>query len=165
MSETTTQTVATTDQVRLAGGALREARPRARRMHLRATFTPLLVQFDTEATHWRWSRSARRPTATRGLVATTTGLRRTRFGIPPSHPLARERWIQALTTVAAYRSADDNRPLGSKGGARKIEAITQRNLAAATLTRASRLTHGSGARRPELGHDAVDIVPAGGRAL
>ena len=91
-----------------------------------------------------------------------------RLGVPPSDPLARERWIEAVTTVAAYRErwniGDDRRPLGSKGTARTIEAINQRNLAQAAVNRASRLTSAAGPRPADLG-PAVDISPAGGPAL
>jgi hypothetical protein len=41
-----------------------------------------------------------------------------RLGIAPSDPLARERWIEAVTTVAAYRERwnidDEHLPLGRK---------------------------------------------------
>ena len=67
-----------------------------------------------------------------------------RLGIAPTDPRARERWIEAVTTVVAYRdrwNIDDERlPLGPKGPARSIEAINQRNLARAALDRASRLS-------------------------
>jgi hypothetical protein len=82
-----------------------------------------------------------------------------RLGLTPSDPLAREQWIEAVTAVAAYRerwNIDDGlRPLGSKVAAKTIEAINQRNLAQAALERASRLSHASGAPRPEPG--AVDV--------
>ena len=91
------------------------------------------------------------------------------LGIPPSEPLARRRWIEAVATVAAYRERwnidDDHRPLGSNGTARTIEAIKQHNLAQAAVSRASRLTYATGAQRPELGAVAVDISPAGGPGL
>ena len=67
--------------------------------------------------------------------------------------VARERWIEAVTTVVAYRDRwnidDDHLPLGSKGPARSIEAINQRNLAQAALERASKLSEASEARQPE----------------
>jgi conjugative relaxase-like TrwC/TraI family protein len=92
-----------------------------------------------------------------------------RLGIPPTDPRAKERWIEAVTTVVAYRDRwnidDEHLPLGPKGPARSIEAINQRSLARAALDRAARLSHSSGARRPELGAVAVEIVPAGGPGL
>jgi len=88
-----------------------------------------------------------------------------RLGGPPPDRVARERWIEAVTTVAAYRErwniGDDHRPLGSKVTARTIEAINQRNLAQAAVNRASRLTYPRGAQYPELLAVAVDISPAG----
>ncbi len=92
-----------------------------------------------------------------------------RLGIAPTDPRARGRWIEAVTTVVAYRDRwnidDEHLPLGPKGPVRTIEAINQRNLARAALDRASRLTYGSGAQRPELGAVAVEIIPAGGPGL
>jgi hypothetical protein len=88
-----------------------------------------------------------------------------RLGGPPPDRVARERWIEAVTTVAAYRErwniGDDHRPLGSKVTARTIEAINQRNLAQAAVNRASRLTCPKEAQCPELLVAAVDISPAG----
>jgi hypothetical protein len=50
-----------------------------------------------------------------------------------SNPLAREHWIEVITTVAAYRDRwgidDARRSLGSQGAARTIEAINQHDLA------------------------------------
>jgi hypothetical protein len=92
-----------------------------------------------------------------------------RLGIAPTDQRAKERWIEAVTTVAAYRDRwnidDEHLPLGPKGPARSIEAINQLNLARAALNRASRLTYASGAQRPELGAVAVEIIPAGGPEL
>jgi len=92
-----------------------------------------------------------------------------RLGIPPSDPRAREGWIEAVTTVVAYRERwnidDDHRPLGSKVAARTIEAINQRNLAQVAVNRASRLAYAPGAQRPEPGAVDVDMSPAGGPGL
>jgi hypothetical protein len=92
-----------------------------------------------------------------------------RLGIPPSAPGARERWVEAVTTVAAYRdrwNIDDERlPLGPKGLARSIEAIDQRDLARAALDRASRLSEASGARQPEPGAVDVGLILTKGPSL
>jgi hypothetical protein len=92
-----------------------------------------------------------------------------RLGIQPSEPLAREQWMEAVTTIVAYRdrwNVDDARlPLGSKGSARSIEATDQRSLARAALDRASRLSDASGARRPEPGAVGVALLPTGGPRL
>ena len=91
-----------------------------------------------------------------------------RLGVPPSDPLAREQWTQAVTTVAAYRERrnidDDQRPLGSTVAARTIEAINQRDLAQTAVNTAARLTSPAGPRRPDLG-PVADISPVGGPAL
>jgi hypothetical protein len=92
-----------------------------------------------------------------------------RLGIAPTDPRARERWIEAVTTVVAYRDRwnidDEYVPLGSKGPARTIEAINQRNLARAALDRASRLSYASGVRRPEPEAIDVGLIPTGGPSL
>ena len=92
-----------------------------------------------------------------------------RLGIAPTDPLARERWIEAVTTVAAYRDRwnidDDHLPLGPKVPGAEIEAINQRDLARAALDRASRLSSASEARRPEPGAVDVGLIPTGGPSL
>jgi hypothetical protein len=88
-----------------------------------------------------------------------------RLGVPPTEPRAKEQWIEAVTTVVAYRErwniGDVHRALGSKVTARTIEAINQRNLAQAAVNRASRLTCRQEAQCPELLAAAADISPAG----
>jgi hypothetical protein len=92
-----------------------------------------------------------------------------RFGIAPTEPRAKERWIEDVTTVVAYRDHwnidDEHLPLGSKGLARSIEAINQRSLARAALDRASRLSYASETRR--LAPEAVDVglIPTTGPSL
>jgi hypothetical protein len=92
-----------------------------------------------------------------------------RLGIAPTEPRARERWIEAVTTVVAYRDRwnidDEHLPLGPKGPARSIEAISQRNLARAALDRASRLSGASEARQPEPGAVDVGLIPTRGPSL
>jgi hypothetical protein len=92
-----------------------------------------------------------------------------RLGIPPTDPRAKQRWIEAVTTVVAYRDRwnvdDDHLPLGPKGPTRSIDAINQRNLARAALDRASRLSYASGVRRPEPEVVAVGLIPTGGPSL
>jgi len=92
-----------------------------------------------------------------------------RLGIPPIEPRAKECWMEAFTTVVAYRDRwnvdDDHLPLGPKGPARTIEAINERHLARAALDRASRLSFASGARRPEAEAVDVALIPTGGPRL
>ena len=71
------------------------------------------------------------------------------LGARPSDPLAAERWLEAVKTIAAYRERwsidDDPRPLGSKATARSIEALNQRRLAQAAFNTAMRVTHATNA--------------------
>jgi len=68
---------------------------------------------------------------------------------------AKERWIEAVATVAAYRDRwnidDDHLPLGPKGPTRSIDAINQRNLARAAIDRAARLSDTSERCTPSRG--------------
>jgi hypothetical protein len=84
------------------------------------------------------------------------------LGARPSDPLSRERWLEAVKTIAAYRERwsinDDPRPLGSKATARSIEALNQRRLAQAAFNTAMRLTHATRTQRPEVTSVAVGIT-------
>ena len=66
-----------------------------------------------------------------------------RLGVPPADPTAQQRWMQAVSTVAAYRDrwriGNDHRPLGPKGAAKTIEAIGHRRRAQAAIERALQL--------------------------
>jgi hypothetical protein len=81
------------------------------------------------------------------------------LGVRPSDPLAAERWLEAVQTIAAYRERwsinDDPRPLGSKATARSIEALNERRLAQAAVDMAMRATHAAGTQRPEVTSVAV----------
>ena len=84
------------------------------------------------------------------------------LGARPSDPLSRERWLEAVKTIAAFRERwsinDDPRPLGSKGTARSIEALNQRRLAQAAVNAAMALTHETGTQRADTGTVAVGIT-------
>jgi hypothetical protein len=81
------------------------------------------------------------------------------LGARPSDPLAAERWLEAVKTIAAFRERwnieDDPRPLGSKGAARSIEALNQRRLAQAAVNAAMRATHPTATQRPDVSYVAV----------
>jgi hypothetical protein len=81
------------------------------------------------------------------------------LGARPSDPLAAERWLEAVKTIAAYRERwsidDDPRPPGSKTTARSIEARNQRRLAQAAFNTAMRVTHATGTQRPEVTSVAI----------
>jgi len=84
------------------------------------------------------------------------------LGARPSDPLSRERWLEAVKTIVAYRERwsinADPRPLGSKGAARSIEALNQRRLAQAAVNAAIALTHKTGTQRADTGTVAVGIT-------
>jgi hypothetical protein len=75
-----------------------------------------------------------------------------RLGTPPSDPATREMWMQAVSTVAAYRDrwgiANDHRPLGPESAVKTIEAIGHCKRAQAAVERAlhlageARMAHG-----------------------
>jgi len=81
-----------------------------------------------------------------------------RLGFPPADPTARETWMQAVSTVAAYRDrwgiGNDHRPLGPEGAAKTIEAIGHRRRAQAAVERALQVAGPATA--------AADTVPAEG---
>jgi hypothetical protein len=91
------------------------------------------------------------------------------LGARPSDPLSRERWLEAVKTIAAYRERwnidGDPRPLGSKATARSIEALNQRRLAQAAFNMAMRLTHATRTQRPEVIPVAVGLTTDRGPEL
>ena len=91
------------------------------------------------------------------------------LGARPSDPLSRERWLEAVKTIAAYRERwnidGDPRPLGSKATARSIEALNQHRLAQAAFNMAMRLTHATRTQRPEVIPVAVGLTTDRGPEL
>jgi len=63
-----------------------------------------------------------------------------RLGSPPADTAAREAWMEAVSTVAAYRDrwgiGNDDRPLGPEAAAKTIEALGHRRRAQAAVERA-----------------------------
>ena len=70
------------------------------------------------------------------------------LGTPPTDPAMRERWMVAVSTVAAYRNrwsiGNDPKPLGSDGAVQGIEGIGHRKHAQAAITQARSLSRGGG---------------------
>jgi hypothetical protein len=66
------------------------------------------------------------------------------LGVPPSDPLARERWMQAVTTVAAYRDRWNipvgHIPLGPDNLVEPVEALRDRTRARAATELAIKLS-------------------------
>ncbi len=89
------------------------------------------------------------------------------LGAPPSDPITRERWMGALSIVAAYRDrwklGMDHRPLGSRAD-KAIEAVGERNRARAASALAFRLCAKPQVNRADAGH-AVEAGPSIERTL
>jgi conjugative relaxase-like TrwC/TraI family protein len=90
-----------------------------------------------------------------------------RLGVPPSDPGLRGRWLEAVSTVAAYRErwsiGTDHRPLGPASAAGTIEAAGHRRRAQAAAERALALARRHQAEPAEDGHVvAVEPSPEGG---
>ena len=92
-----------------------------------------------------------------------------RLGVPPTDPRGKDRWIEAVTTVVAYRDRwnidDEHLPLGPTGPARSIDAMNQRDLAEAALGRASRLSRAAETQRSEPGAADIDVIANRGPSL
>jgi conjugative relaxase-like TrwC/TraI family protein len=79
------------------------------------------------------------------------------LGVPPTDPIARERWAQAVATVVAYRDRwnvpVDHRPLGTDNPVEPVEALRDRTRARAATELAIRLSATLAMRRPESAHE------------
>jgi hypothetical protein len=88
----------------------------------------------------------------------------TRLGTPPTDPVTRERWMVAVSTVAAYRDrwsiGNEHRPLGSDGAAKTIEGVGYRKRAQVATRRALSLSEGGGiSSRPSAQPTATGVEP------
>jgi conjugative relaxase-like TrwC/TraI family protein len=67
-----------------------------------------------------------------------------RLGMAPSEPVARQQWIEAVSTVAAYRErwtiGNDPRPLGPDSAVRTIQGVDHRKRAEVAVGMALRLS-------------------------
>jgi hypothetical protein len=82
-----------------------------------------------------------RSLAEEAIVAGHSWLRA--LGAPPSEPVRRERWLRAVTTVAAYRDRwhiEGQRPLGAVPDRGDLERAIQRKRALAAGERAKALS-------------------------
>ncbi len=77
------------------------------------------------------------------------------LGEPPANPSARNQWLQAVCTVAAYRErwsiGDDHRPLGPENTIVSREQAGQRELARSALRQAVTLNRGLRAQSQAVG--------------
>ncbi len=78
-----------------------------------------------------------------------------RLGAPPVDRAKQERWLEAVSSIAAYRErwniGDDRRPLGSGGALRTLDALGHRRRAELAIAEALRLSNGDREhRRPQL---------------
>lgn len=87
-----------------------------------------------------------------------------RLGKPPSDPPARQQWVEAISTVAAYRDrwnlGSDVRPLGSERPVGVTEAGWDLRRAQAALQRAIRLGVEPQRHRAESQHDVTVQIEA-----
>jgi hypothetical protein len=86
-----------------------------------------------------------------------------RLGVPPREEARRERWLEAISAVAAYRDrwniGDDRRPIGPSGGSRTIEEASHRERAALAVGRARQLSsEGLEPRKPYLGTEPAAVA-------
>jgi hypothetical protein len=92
-----------------------------------------------------------------------------RLGPPPGDPAGRERWIEAVSTVAAYRHrwniGNDHRSLGSGRAVTTIEGMEQRQHAQAATSMASRTTGKPSVKPSDTGVFAAGVSTAGGVEL
>ncbi|MGH9075121.1 MAG: hypothetical protein ACRDZQ_13540, partial [Acidimicrobiales bacterium] len=69
-----------------------------------------------------------------------------KLGNPPGDPAARDAWLRAAATVAAYRErwgiGQDHRPLGPEGGVSTVEQVGHRKRAQVAVQRALGLPRG-----------------------
>ncbi len=86
-----------------------------------------------------------------------------RLSTPPQEPGAREAWMRAVSTVAAYRDrwgiGTDHRPLGAESAVRTIEAIGHRKRAQAAVERALSLAREAKGKIAEE-HEPITVEPA-----
>ena len=90
-----------------------------------------------------------------------------RLGVPPADPDARQIWIEAVSTVAAYRKrwniGDDKEPLGARVAAETLEGIGHRQRAQAAIQVALRFSCETRAEPTAVG--AATINSSTGRGL
>jgi hypothetical protein len=90
-----------------------------------------------------------------------------RLGPAPNEPTARQQWMRAVSTVAAYRDrwavADDRLPLGPDRAVKGIEETRQRTRAEGAVRRAVGLSREARVSPPEVG--GVDTGIAIARAI
>ena len=84
-----------------------------------------------------------------------------RLGAAPANPARRHQWIEAVTTVAAYRDrwdvGNDPRPLGPDAAVKTIEERDHRRLVEIAVSRAHRLSHDEDGRyRRQLAADLAE---------
>jgi hypothetical protein len=120
---------------------------------------PDMVHALSERERAMWRRA--RDLATQALEHRETWARR--LGAPPVDRARHERWLEAVSTVAAYREhrniTDEHRPLGSRGAARTLEVLRHRWRAESAVAEALRLSSDDPEhRRPQLCTVTTDPV-------
>ena len=74
-----------------------------------------------------------------------------RLGAPPVDRARHERWLKAVSTIAAYRDrwkiGDDHRLLGPDSAVKMVEALDQRKRVESAIKKARQLSRDDGERR------------------
>lgn len=85
-----------------------------------------------------------------------------RLGSPPGDPLARQRWLTSVSTVAAYRErwgiGADDRPLGPESVVKSIEHLGQRKRAQGAVEAAMHLSRKAPQTREEPRPDQTAVA-------
>jgi hypothetical protein len=86
------------------------------------------------------------------------------FGAPPRDAARRQQWIEAISTVAAYRHrwsiGDDDRPLGSEADTQITDFSEDRKRAAVAIERAIRLSEEAKTSRSRLSAESLELEPS-----
>jgi hypothetical protein len=83
-----------------------------------------------------------------------------RLGTPPRDPAKRQQWIEAVSTVAAYRDrwniGKDRRPVGQDAAVNTIEGIVDRRHANTAAGRALTLANSGRMTSPQVSAESAD---------
>lgn len=83
-----------------------------------------------------------------------------RLGTPPIDPAKREQWIEAVSTIAAYRDrwniGKDHRLVGEDASVKTIEGIVHRRFAHAAAARARMLSNSGRMTSPQVSAESAD---------
>jgi len=82
------------------------------------------------------------------------------LGTPPIDPAKRQQWIEAVSTIAAYRDrwniGKDHRPVGQDADVKTIEGIVHRRHARTAAARALMLSNSGRVTSPQIAAESAD---------